>query len=68
MFDPVEKLKEYVRHPSVSTDPQYKAGMMGAQQFVSGLLTEIGFTVEVVPPHCTRSSWPSGAATRNGRT
>jgi acetylornithine deacetylase/succinyl-diaminopimelate desuccinylase-like protein len=49
MFDPVEKLKEYVRHPSVSTDPQYKAGMVGAQQFVSGLLAEIGFAVEVVP-------------------
>src|SRR5882724_2945348 len=49
MFDPVEKLKEYVRHPSVSTDPQFKAGMVGAQQFVSGLLTEIGFAVEVVP-------------------
>ncbi|MEI6107311.1 MAG: M20/M25/M40 family metallo-hydrolase [Opitutae bacterium] len=49
MFDPVEKLKEYVRHPSVSADPQFKQGMVGAQQFVSGLLREIGFTVEVVP-------------------
>lgn len=49
MFDPVEKLKEYVRHASVSADPQFKAGMVGAQQFVSGLLTEIGFAVEVVP-------------------
>ena len=49
MFDPVEKLKEYVRHASVSADPQFKAGMVGAQQFVSGLLKEIGFAVEVVP-------------------
>jgi len=49
MFDPVEKLKEYVRHASVSADPQYKAGMVGAQQFVSGLLKDIGFAVEVVP-------------------
>ena len=49
MFDPVEKLKEYVRHPSVSADPQFKQGMVGAQQFVSGLLREMGFTVEVVP-------------------
>ena len=49
MFDPLEKLKEYVRHPSVSADPQFKQGMVGAQQFVSGLMKEIGFAVEVVP-------------------
>ena len=49
MFDPVEKLKEYVRQPSVSADPAFKDGMVGAQKFVSGLLTEIGFKVEVVP-------------------
>jgi len=49
MFDPIEKLKEYVRQPSVSADPQFKAGMVGAQNFVTGLLTELGFAVEVVP-------------------
>jgi acetylornithine deacetylase/succinyl-diaminopimelate desuccinylase-like protein len=49
MFDPVEKLKEYVRHASVSADPQFKAGMVGAQQFVTGLLASLGFAVEVVP-------------------
>jgi acetylornithine deacetylase/succinyl-diaminopimelate desuccinylase-like protein len=49
MFDPVEKLKEYVRHASVSADPQFKQGMVGAQQFVAGLLKETGFAVEVVP-------------------
>ncbi len=49
MFDPIEKLKEYVRHASVSADPNFKSGMVGAQEFVSGLLKEIGFTVEVVP-------------------
>ncbi len=49
MFDPVEKLKEYVRHASVSADPQFKAGMVGAQQFVAGLLKETGFAVEIVP-------------------
>ena len=43
MFDPVEKLKEYVRQGSVSADPQFQAGMVGAQQFLSDLLTEIGF-------------------------
>jgi acetylornithine deacetylase/succinyl-diaminopimelate desuccinylase-like protein len=48
MFDPVEKLKEFVRHPSISTDPKYKDGMRGAQEFVSGLLGSLGFAVEVV--------------------
>src|SRR4051812_8232677 len=49
MFDPVEKLKEFIRHPSVSADSQFRAGMQGAQQFVSGLLGSLGFKVEVVP-------------------
>ncbi len=49
MFDPIEKLKEFVRHPSVSTDPKFAAGMTGAREFVAGLLRSIGFAVEVVP-------------------
>lgn len=48
MFDPIEKLKEFIRHPSVSADPAFKAGMKGALDFASGLLTSIGFKVEVV--------------------
>src|SRR3954462_10198568 len=48
MFDPVEKLKEYVRHASVSADPQYRVGMVGAQEFVSGIFREVGLAVEVV--------------------
>jgi len=48
MFDPVEKLKEFIRFPSVSTDPKFKEGMQGAQKFVSGLLGSLGFEVEVV--------------------
>ena len=48
MFDPVEKLKEFVRHPSVSTDSKYHQGMREAQEFVSGLLRSLGFAVEVV--------------------
>lgn len=48
MFDPVEKLKEFIRHPSVSADPAFKEGMKGALDFASGLLTSIGFKVEVV--------------------
>ncbi len=48
MFDPVEKLKEFIRHPSVSADPAFKEGMVGARDFVANLLTSIGFKVEVV--------------------
>jgi acetylornithine deacetylase/succinyl-diaminopimelate desuccinylase-like protein len=48
MFDPVEKLKEFIRHPSVSTDSKFRDGMKGAQEFVSGLLGSLGFTLDVV--------------------
>lgn len=49
MFDHVAKLKEFISHPSVSTDPKFKEGMRGAQEFVSNLLRSHGFVVEVVP-------------------
>ncbi|MFA6963056.1 MAG: M20/M25/M40 family metallo-hydrolase [Opitutaceae bacterium] len=48
MFDPVEKLKEFIRHPSVSADPAFKSGMKGALNFAAGLLELIGFKVEIV--------------------
>jgi acetylornithine deacetylase/succinyl-diaminopimelate desuccinylase-like protein len=48
MFDPVEKLKEFIRFPSVSTDSKFAEGMKGAQGFVTGLLGSMGFKVEVV--------------------
>ncbi len=48
MFDAIEKLKEFIRFPSVSTDSKFKEGMAGAQNFVSGLLGSMGFKVEVV--------------------
>jgi acetylornithine deacetylase/succinyl-diaminopimelate desuccinylase-like protein len=48
MFDPVEKLKEFIRYPSVSTDSKFRDGMKGAQQFVSELLSSLGFSVDVV--------------------
>ncbi len=47
MFDPVEKLKEFIRHKSVSADPAFKDGMHGAQEFVYSLLSSLGFKVEV---------------------
>jgi acetylornithine deacetylase/succinyl-diaminopimelate desuccinylase-like protein len=49
MFDPVEKLKEFIRFPSISADSNAKEGMRGAREFVGGLLTSIGFSVEIVP-------------------
>jgi len=49
MFDPIEKLKEYVRHASVSADPKFQSGMDGARDFVATLLRDMGFAVEVVP-------------------
>jgi acetylornithine deacetylase/succinyl-diaminopimelate desuccinylase-like protein len=48
MFDAIEKLKEFIRFPSVSTDSKFKEGMVGALGFVSGLLGSLGFEVEVV--------------------
>lgn len=49
MFDPVEKLKEYVRHASVSADPKFKDGIAGAQQFLLALFKGMGFAAEAVP-------------------
>lgn len=48
MFDPVETLKEFVRQQSVSTDPAFAEGMVGAKNFISNLLDSIGFDVEIV--------------------
>lgn len=48
MFDPIEAVKEFVRHPSVSTDPEFAEGMAGARDFVAGLLEGMGLAVEIV--------------------
>ena len=48
MFDPIEKLKEHLRHASVSTDSQFKEGMAASQNFLTGLFSEMGLSVEVV--------------------
>jgi acetylornithine deacetylase/succinyl-diaminopimelate desuccinylase-like protein len=67
MLNPVEALKEYIRFPSVSTDPAYAAGMKGAREYATGLLEQLGFTVEVVKTElhpillaerCGDLSWP----------
>jgi len=62
MFDPVEKLKEFIRHPSVSTDPAFAAGMQGAQTFIADLFRSMGLAVEVV----TTPRHPLVLATRAG--
>ena len=46
--DPVEKLKEHLRCPSVSTDSKFKEGMDGSRRFLEGLFTDMGLCVEVV--------------------
>ena len=38
MLDPIEALKEYIRFPSVSTDPAYADGMKGAREYATSLL------------------------------
>ena len=48
MFDPVEKLKEFIRCASISTDSTAKAGMKAARELVVDLLKSSGFEVEVV--------------------
>ncbi|HVU18986.1 MAG TPA: M20/M25/M40 family metallo-hydrolase [Candidatus Didemnitutus sp.] len=63
MFDPIEKLKEYVRHPSVSADSKFKDGMAGAQSFLSGIFKSMGFTVDIVPTELH----PVVVAKRRGR-
>ena len=49
MFDPVEKLKEFIRCASVSTDSSARAGMAAARDFTAGLLKTLGFAVDIVP-------------------
>ncbi len=49
MFDPVTKLQEFIRCPSVSTDSKFADGMRAAQEFMAGLFAGMGLSVEVVP-------------------
>jgi hypothetical protein len=36
---PLPRLKEFIRHPSISADSRYQEGMAGARDFVAGLRT-----------------------------
>ena len=64
--NPVEALKAYVAHPSVSADSSFSAGVVGARECACSMLKELGFSVDLVdtPIHpiivATRGdpSWP----------
>jgi acetylornithine deacetylase/succinyl-diaminopimelate desuccinylase-like protein len=43
----VDRLVDWLRIPSISTDPAYKDEVRRAAQWVAAQLTELGFTVEV---------------------
>lgn len=47
-FDPLQLISEFVSHASVSTDPAYAKGMIGAREAMEAKLKELGFTVETV--------------------
>jgi acetylornithine deacetylase/succinyl-diaminopimelate desuccinylase-like protein len=48
-WNPVEAIAEFVRFPSVSTDPAYAAGMAGARDYIAGLFRAMGLAVEILP-------------------
>ena len=52
IFDPLEALISYLRFPSVSTDKNFHEGMNSARNFISGLLENMGFSVELVETEC----------------
>jgi len=47
-YDPIELISDFVRCPSVSTDPSYADGMVRARESVMRRLKELGFAVELV--------------------
>jgi acetylornithine deacetylase/succinyl-diaminopimelate desuccinylase-like protein len=48
MFDPVSALTEFVRFPSVSADPTFAEGMVGAREWLTAFLDEMGFETREV--------------------
>ena len=48
MTDPIELLKAYIQHPSVSTDPAFSEGMLASRSFVTNLLQQLDFSVETI--------------------
>ncbi|MDQ8205064.1 dipeptidase [Pelagicoccus sp. SDUM812003] len=48
MFDPVEKLKEYIACRSVSADSAFKEDMLKTRDFVADMFSGMGLSVEIV--------------------
>jgi acetylornithine deacetylase/succinyl-diaminopimelate desuccinylase-like protein len=46
--DPLQALKDYVAHPSVSADSAFSSGVAGARDFASSQLQDLGFSVDLV--------------------
>ena len=46
--NPVEALRRYVAHPSVSADSSFSEGVTGARDCACSMLRELGFSVELV--------------------
>jgi acetylornithine deacetylase/succinyl-diaminopimelate desuccinylase-like protein len=44
----LEELKDFIRIPSISTDPGYKGEVLRAGEFLAGKLREAGLTVELI--------------------
>lgn len=44
----LEELKDYIRIPSVSTDPEYKGEVRRAAEFLRGKMQEAGLTAELI--------------------
>ena len=46
---PVDALRQYVEHPSVSADQKFASGVKGARDFACERLKELEFEVELIP-------------------
>ena len=46
--DPLQALKDYVAHPSVSADSAFSSGVAGARDFACSQLQDLGFLVDLV--------------------
>ncbi|MCC5834111.1 MAG: M20/M25/M40 family metallo-hydrolase [Opitutales bacterium] len=48
MFDPVKVVSDFIRFPSVSTDPAFAEGMLGARDYIANLLKSMGLEVDIL--------------------
>ncbi len=45
----LDELKQYLRFPSISTDPEYKADVLRCAEFLRGKMQEAGLKAELIP-------------------